>query len=227
MAIPLNERLNAPLIDDIMTYNFIDSRYVITVQGVQDLAYIDLLSVFDSVDNAQAHLDLMSRVVYESIMRFKRPEEVLKSYYYISHSKIGRKALLDIFVDSNWFNETDGGFMVLYNTGINLNEMKEIPMDIKRSMSVIAEQIVKNSRLAERLVRYNLNDFYNYDTLDDLLEAMELEGYITVEKKDTIKCIEEIPSSPKYKVFKDFYGKYVLEERDSWLKKLEKKGVDW
>ena len=117
--------------------------------------------------------------------------------------------------------------MVVYNTGINLNEMKEIPMDIKRSMSVIADQIVKNSRLADRVVRYNLDDMYYFETLDELKAYMVDNNYMKQEKADKVEKLSDIPNNYKYLVWENEDNKFVLQDRLTWQRLLSKKGVEW
>lgn len=227
MAIPINDRLNYPLDDENMYYDFTKHHYILRHDAVLRLAYIDMVELFGGEDNAQAHCNLLSTVIFDSIMRFRRVENVEKATYYLAHSKEARESFLRLLLDSQWFNRTDGGFMVVYNTGINLNEMKEIPMDIKRSMSVIADQIVKNSRLADRVVRYNLDDMYYFETLDELKAYMVDNNYIKQEKADKVEKLSDIPNNYKYLVWENEDNEFVFQDRLTWRRLLSKKGVEW
>lgn len=227
MAIPLQDRLDFPYDDENMYYDFNKHHYVLRQDAVLRLSYIDLVELFGGSDNAQAHCNLLSDVIFESIMRFRRPENVEKTTYWLAHSKKARETFLKLLLDSQWFNRTDGGFMVVYNTGINLNEMKEIPMDIKRSMSVIADQIVKNNGFAQRVINVNLNTIRHYDDIDELKVFMVNEGYITQDEADKVKKLKDIPDSYKYRVWINQENKYCIEDLITWKKLLERKGVDW
>ena len=46
--------------------------------------------------------------------------------YYMAHSRSARLELQKIFYDTVWYNRRDGGFMMAYNSGANLNQGKLI-----------------------------------------------------------------------------------------------------
>ena len=64
-----------------------------------------------------------------------------------------RKAVEEIMIDTIIYNFEDGGFLVAYQTGVNLKEMKELPMKIEMAVSVVGENIVRKHGLQDRNFR--------------------------------------------------------------------------
>lgn len=194
-----------------------EKRYVPSVDLIMNEAYFDIVKQWgNSKENAQSYLDLLSRVVYNCI--YSRYSNKYKDYteYYLSHSIKARETLKEIFLDTSWYNRRDGGFMMAYNTGINLNTGKEVLFEINKVMSVIGNQIISNNYLGNHIPQYNLNNFYYFETLEEMLENMIINGLITAIQAGYIESIDEIPKSPKYRVFINEHDFYVWEDLLTW-----------
>lgn len=224
MAIPEYDFLERPLIDETLDYDYNDHRYIPTIQGVKNTAYLDLVEIWRTPENAQSYLDLLSRVVYDVILSNQDSSKYKnKTLYYISHSKEMRNLMIDIFKDSVWYNQRDGGFMLAYNSGANLNMGKFIEFGIDKALSVIAQQKIKNSVLGNRVLRYNLNDFHYFVDMEDLLGFLVIKGVIDSEQANDIETLDEIPNHPKYKVRGyNEYGLIVVEDLKTYNDKILK-----
>src|SRR5690554_3071668 len=201
MAIPELDFLQQPLVDDMLDYDYTNHRYIPTINGVKNTAYLDLVVIWGSTENAQSYLELLSQVVYDVILsKVDGDKNKNKVLYYIAHSIEMRNLMIDIFKDSVWYNQRDGGFMLAYNSGANLNMGKFIEFGIDKALSVIAQQKIKNSVLGNRVLRYNLNDFHYFVDMEELLGFLVIKGVIDSEQANEIETLDEIPNHPKYKV---------------------------
>jgi hypothetical protein len=213
MAIPQIDFLPIPLIDNILEYNFEEHRYVATCEGIRQTAYVNLEVDWGSEENANAYLDLLSKVVYDNIMALVDDSKYkVQLLYYIAHSREMRNVILDIFQDSVWYNRRDGGFMLAYNSGVNLNLGKMIEFGLDKTLSPIAKQKIMNSKLGSRVPFININFINHFDTFVELKDFMLDENYITQEQYDNATKIEELPKSYKYLVYINLDNKYTFED---------------
>jgi hypothetical protein len=196
MAISSYDILTRPFDDDYMEYDYTESRYVPLVKGIMKDAYVNLIIDWGSEANAQSYLDLLSRVVYETILSFKDVKWRLHMLYYMSHSKKARLALRKIFSDSVWYNRRDGGFLMAYNSGANLNQGKLIEFGIDKALSPIAKQICKNTYLGTRVLPVDLNTNQTFTTLALLLAYLVAQGYITSDQSDVVTASEDLDDLP-------------------------------
>jgi hypothetical protein len=196
MAIPTYDKLTIPLVDKFMIYDFNEHRYIALVDGILKDAYVNLMTDWGSKENAQSYLDLVSRVIYETILSFKDEKYKNTMLYYMAHSKKMRKEIQKIFYDTIWYNRRDGGFMMAYNSGANLNQGKMIEFGIDKAISSIARQIIKNSPLGTRYMTVDINDKQIFASLTTLLAYLVSESYITSDESDVVTLSEDIEDLP-------------------------------
>jgi len=196
MAIPTYDKLERPLVDDFMTYDNSEHRYIALVDGILKDAYINLITDWGSKPNAQSYLDLVSRVIYETILSFKDEKYKNTMLYYMSHSKKMRIEIYKVFCDTVWYNRRDGGFMMAYNSGANLNQGKMIEFGIKQALSSIAFQIIKNSPLGTRFMTVDVNEKQTFNSLAELLAFLVSENIITSEESDVVTLSEDLEDLP-------------------------------
>lgn len=196
MAIPTYDVLEIPLVDTFMVYDFNEHRYVALVDGILKDAYVNLVVDWGSKENAQSYLDLVSRVIYETILSFKDEKYKYTMLYYMSHSKKMRREIQKIFYDTIWYNRRDGGFMMAYNSGANLNQGKMIEFGIDKAISSIARQIVKNSPLGTRYMTVDINQKQVFASLETLLAYLVSESIITSDESDVVTLSEDINDLP-------------------------------
>lgn len=214
---------NDKTIDDIRAwYDSDNRRWVLTLDEANYHTGLELEVLWESVDNAEWYLDAVSRVVETSVLRYKDSRYTNDEFIYeLTHSKNKREALIKVMIDAIQYNEAGGGFLMAYETGINLQEMKELKLKIENAMSVIAEQIIKNTKLAERVSSKNVNKKYVFETLEDLLDYMVDNDYISEDDANKVEDLNDIKYDYKYKVYEDFIqGGYVLEDKltvQKWL----------
>lgn len=225
MAIPKYDFLDRPYVDDKLEYDYEEQIYVPKVQAILDYTYIDLLKDWTTVENAQSYLYLLSRVVYEIILSYKDAKYRNEMIYYLSHSKKARVELFKIFSDSAWYNRRDGGFMLAYNSGVNLNVGKLIEFGIDKAISPIAQQIIKNSYFSSRVLPFSINKTKKFYDLDDLLDFLVLENYITQDKSDEIENINELPINNTYRVILDVDNQYLFTDLKTLDKAIKKSKI--
>ena len=196
MAIPTYDILTVPLVDTFMVYDFNEHRYVAKVDGVLKDAYVNLVTDWGTKENAQSYLDLVSRVIYETILSFKDEKYKNTMLYYMAHSKKMRQEIQKIFYDTVWYNRRDGGFMMAYNSGANLNQGKMIEFGIDKAISPIARQIVKNSPLGTRYMTVDINEKQIFASLTTLLAYLESESIITSEENGVVTESEDLNDLP-------------------------------
>jgi hypothetical protein len=196
MAIPTYDILTAPLVDTTMAYDFNEHRYIPLVDGILQDAYVNLVVDWGSKSNAQSYLDLVSRVIYEVILSFKDEKYKNTMLYYMAHSKKMRREIQKIFNDSIWYNRRDGGFMMAYNSGANLNQGKLIEFGIDKTISPIARQIIKNSPLGTRYLTVDINEKQVFASLTTLLAYLVAQSIITSAESDVVTASEDLNDLP-------------------------------
>ena len=203
MAIPTYDKLAKPLVDDYMVYDFNEHRYTPLVDGILKNSYVNLVTDWGTKENAQSYLDLLSRVVYETILGNKDEKYKNTMLYYMAHSKKMRVEIQKIFNDTIWYNRRDGGFMMAYNSGANLNQGKLIEFGIDKAISSIAHQIVSNSPLGTRYMTVDINEKQIFESLATLLDFLEESSIITNEENVAIlesENINELPYTEDYQL---------------------------
>ena len=166
MAVPTYDYLAVPYEEPEMTgllYDKTGSRYIPSYDFVSKNAYINLLGVWKTEENVQSYLDLVSRVVYTYILSKYDNKYRYQVLWFMAHSKQVRNALSDIFVSNVWYNHRDGGFMLLYSSGINMDQMKEFKLDLDRALSPVERAIIDNSFLGTRILETNFNTITKYE----------------------------------------------------------------
>jgi len=227
MAILTMDKITKPYDDDFLNWDIDKQRYILVPEKADFETALVLSELWEGNDNVLWYLDAVSRVCYTSIFKFKDPKYRKRLEYYLSHSKEMRKAIFELMVDTIQYNFEDGGFLIAYQTGINLHEMKEIRMKIANVMSVVGDQIMENHEMKERIIRWNVNDFTYLADLTALLAYMVTQGFMTQEVADEVETINDISSDYRYRVFVIEDGRYVCEDMLTFKKALESYGVDW
>lgn len=219
MAIPTYDYLSAPYQEPDMMgllYNMVESRYVPSIDFVSKNAYVNLIGVWGSEENAQSYLDLLSSVVYTYILSHYDNKYRYQVLWFMAHSKQVRNALIQIFVNTVWYNHRDGGFMLVYSSGINMDQMKEFSLDLKRALSPVERQIIDNSFLGTRILETNYNEVVKYDTFELLLAGMVTSSIITQDEADDCEDIDDVLDIFKvrvrYRIYINEDLKYCLED---------------
>jgi len=219
MAIPTYDYLSAPYQEPDMMgllYNMVESRYVPSIDFVSKNAYVNLIGVWGSEKNAQSYLDLLSSVVYTYILSHYDNKYRYQVLWFMAHSKQVRNALIQIFVNSVWYNHRDGGFMLVYSSGINMDQMKEFKLDLDRALSPVERQIIDNSFLGTRILETNFNEVLKYDTIDDLKTYMVTNTIITQDEADDSDTTGDLMNITKvrirYRIYLNEDLKYCLED---------------
>jgi hypothetical protein len=210
--------LEKPYDDDFMVYDYKEQRYIPLVDGITNDCYVNLTRDWGTKENAQSYLDLLSRVVYEVALSFKDQKYRLKETYYLSHSKEARELLKRIFSDTAWYNRRDGGFMMAYNSGANLNQGKLIEFGIDKALSPIAFTIIKNSILGTRYFTIDINTKVIYDDLAALLVGLVADAYLTQEEADLVETLADLPHDETYDAFLLDSGKYMFTDLETLAK---------
>ena len=228
MAIPIYDKLLRPLDDEFMVWNYEENRYTPLVKGIMKDAYVNLVVDWGGENNAQSYLDLLARIVDETIMSFKDVKYRDQMKYYIGHSKQARVTLKKLFSDSVWYNRRDGGFLMAYNSGANLNQGKLIEFGIDKALSPIARQICKNTYLGTRILPVDLNDNQTFATLVLLLEYLVQEEYITQVESDLVELSEDLDDLPfheNYDVIILDSGSYLFKDLTTLQTAIENKKI--
>ena len=219
MAIPTYDYLSAPYQEPDMAgllYNKVESRYIPSIDFVSKNAYVNLIGVWGSEENAQSYLDLLSSVVYTYILSHYDNKYRYQVLWFMAHSKQVRNALIQIFVNTVWYNHRDGGFMLVYSSGINMDQMKEFSLDLKRALSPVERQIIDNSFLGTRILETNYNEVVKYDTFELLLAGMVTSSAITQDEADDCEDIDDVLDILKvrvrYRIYINEDLKYCLED---------------
>ncbi|MDY0277916.1 MAG: hypothetical protein RBQ97_07510 [Acholeplasma sp.] len=226
MAIQEYDLLDKPYDDSVMVYDYVEQRYVPLVDGILEQAYVNLVVDWKTKENAQSYLDLLSRVIYEVIYSFKDPKYVESMRYYLAHSTKARIELFKMFSDTAWYNRRDGGFMMAYNSGANLNQGKLIEFGIDKAISPIAKQIVKNTFFASRHMPIDISKKETFDTFDDLKVYLVLNGYITQTQSDEALVLKDLPYDSSYDVdYVDYKDEYIFTDLHTLRKAIENKRI--
>lgn len=215
-----------PYDDDLMKYNYDENRYVLTVDGA-NAANLDLLYVMRGRNEVSQYLDLLSRTIYSTFLKNTDSKLESKKLWLLSHSKSFRLTIQKIFMDIVWFNYRSGGFMALYQTGINMNEMKIVEVTIENATSVISQNMAKVGGIDERTLRLRISRKNVFKTLDELKVALVDKGLYTSDELSEIKSYKEIPQTYDYMIWKDLKNGLVLEDFTYWKEQYELKGVAW
>lgn len=221
------DRLDKPYNDTYLEYNYKESRYVLTTQGANE-SNLDMLLIFGNEDNLKQYLDLLSRTIYSVFFKNTDSKYYEKKLWLLSHSKRYRKAIFQIFMDVIWYNYRSGGFMTLYQSGINMNEMKVIELTIENAMSVIGNNMANITGLNERVLRTKIVEKHYFEDLEELKDYMFDKDLINEKEYDEIESVNDIKSSFKYLIYLDMFSdKYVLEDYTFWKRELMLRGTEW
>ena len=225
MAIPTYDKLDRPYKDDYMQWDNKEHRYVPLVDGILKDAYVNLIVDWGKKENAQSYLDLVSRVIYETILSYKDERFKVSMLYYMAHSKKMRAEIYKIFCDTVWYNRRDGGFMMAYNTGANLNQGKLIEFGIDKALSPIAHQIIRNSELGTRYMTVDINEKQIFASLTALTTFLNEEGYISTEEVENVlesENINDLPYTEDYQLVELENDRYLFTNIKSIKSYIEK-----
>lgn len=180
--IPIQDFIANPYNDNYMKYNKVFHRYSISVEYfAKALGDDEIITKLGGNDNAEWILNHTSEVTYAVIDSYTDSKYRDKMRYFLSHSKRLREWLLRTMIDVLIYDESDGGLYTAYATGINFNEMKAFDMILTNYVGRMAQQIMINGGLAERVMRYDLDRLSNeFDTLNEALVYMDVKGYINI-----------------------------------------------
>lgn len=221
MAIPIIDFLEAPYNDTKLEYDYNEQRYIPLVDGIREHAYVNLIRDWKTPENAQSYLDLLSRVLYETILANQDVRYRLKMKYYLSHSKRMRDLIFALMCDSAWYNRRDGGFMMAYNSGANLNQGKLIEFGLDKAVSTIANQIIKNTMLGTRYLPINVDKSVVLEDFDEVKTYLLDNGYIVQDDFDKAETLNGLPYDDTYRVTKQLNGKYLFRDLLTLKKAIE------
>ena len=104
----------------------------------------------------------------------------------------------------------------MYSSGINMDQMKEFSLDLKRALSPVERQIIDNSFLGTRILETNYNEVVKYDTFELLLAGMVTSSIITQDEADDCEDIDDVLDIFKvrvrYRIYINEDLKYCLED---------------
>lgn len=223
-----NDYLEKPYDDTDMTYDIDKHQYVLVYDYSKNETGIDLAELWGSPDNADGILGIISNVSYTVLSKYKDNTKYYeRTLYWLTHSKKGRDFVKRLMLDMVRYNHEDGGMFIAYQTGINLQEMKDLQIQLHHAFSAVAEQIIEKYGQQARIETMNINNMTRFDTLEDLIAYMLSEGLITQEQHDLVEEITDIPYSYKYRTFVNAQEQYVCEDMLTFKKAMEKFGVEW
>lgn len=209
-----------------LRYNYDENRYILTLEGSRESA-IDLTKIWRGAANAEKYLDLVSRALYGFIFSNKDSKYQDKFKWLMAHSKSFRANIIQAFQDVIWYNHRDGGFLVAYNTGINLNTMDTVDLEIKRAVSVVGEALMRSSGMLERIPRYSISRKRFFLDIEELKEFLVKNKIFKEEELEDIESIDKIPKSMKYRIYANPYNDIVYEDLTFWQEEKLLKGSDW
>ena len=224
MAIPSYDFIERPYDDDYLIYDYNENRYIAKVDAIVQYSYVNLVRDWGTKDNAQSYLDLVSRVIYTVILSFKEQRFRNAMLYYMSHSKSARQTLLEIFSDTVWYNRRDGGFLMAYNSGANLNLGKLIEFGIDKAISSTAKQMVRNTEFGTRRLTIDLNNKETFDDLKSLLEYLVENSYITQDEADVVtesEDLEDLPYHESYDVMELDNDRYLFTDLETLSRAIQ------
>lgn len=218
--------ITKPYNDDFMTYNYKENRYVLTVDGA-NASNFDILQIMGSRDTVNQYLDLLSRTLYSVFLKNNDSKLHDRKLFMLSHSKHFRETIQKIFMDILWYNYRSGGFMTIYQSGINMNEMKAFELSIEQAMGVIGNNMAKITGINERTLRFRISRKNVFKTLGELKVALVEKGLYTTEELEKVVSYKEIPQTYDYLIYKDLRSGLILEDFTYWKEQLQLKGTEW
>lgn len=218
--------IEKPYNSDYMTYNYNENRYVLTVEGA-NLSNFDILWVMGDRETTNQYLDLVSRALYSVFLKNTDSKLREKKLWLLSHSKHYREIIQQIFLDVVWYNYRSGGLMTLYQSGINMNEMKVIELHIENAMSVIGNNMAQVGGINERTLRTRISLSEEFNDFDELKSELVSKGLYTQDEVDLMASYQDVPRTFDYLVYKNPKGKITLEDFTFWEKEYLLKGVEW
>ncbi len=223
-----NDFLVKPFNDDKMSYDIEKHQYILDLDYSLQETGVSLVELWGNNDNANGILMIISNVSYTILSKYKDNTKYYdRTLYWLSHSKKGRDFIKNLMLDMVRYNHEDGGMFIAYQTGINLQEMKDVQVQLHHAYSAIAEQIMEKYGQQARVELMNINTMSRFSNLNDLLTYMLSESLITQEQLDLVEEIKDIPYNYKYKVFINAQEQFVCEDTLTFKKAMEKFGVDW
>lgn len=223
-----NDYLAKPYNDTSMKYDIDKHQYILSYDYSKNETGIDLAELWVTKENAEGILMLISNVSYTVLSKYKDNTKYYeRTLYWLSHSKKGRDFIKRLMLDMVRYNHEDGGMFIAYQTGINLQEMKDVQVQLHHAFSAVAEQIMEKYGQQARIELMNINIMTRFNTLEELLTYMVAQGFITQEIADTVEEITDIPYNYKYKTFINAQEQYVCEDMLTFKKAMERLGVDW
>ncbi len=221
-----NDRLANPFDDDKLTYSVNNHRYVLDRNKADFETGLVLSEIWQGEDNVNWYLDAISKVVYTYLTKFKDSKYYERILYYLAHSKKAREMIFDLMIDTVQYNHEDGGFLIAYQTGVNLHEMKDINIKLEMAVSVIGDQVLHKYGIMQRLNNVNINEFEYFNTLEELLTSLVAKDLMTEEEKEEIENLEDIETNYQFRVFLN-RGQYIYENTLTFRNALDTFGVVW
>lgn len=189
--------------DDKAFFNNDLNKWVLKLDYANHRSGLDLIELWRSEENAEWFLEMLSTVVYANIMNYKRLEDVEKFTYLLNNSIKYRNNLIESMVDAVSYAEAGGGFLIAYETGVNLQEMKELKMSIEQSVSSITKSIIEKSGLGVRTIPIDISYSKSFDNLDGLLDFLVDKDYLDIDNKLEIESINDIENDYRFKCYYD------------------------
>lgn len=216
-----------PYNDDFMEYNYLEHRYKLTVDGANQ-SKMDMVKIWGGENYLNDYLELLSRTLYAVLLKNKDSKYYEKQLWILAHSKKYRQAIFQMFLDVIWYNFQSGGFLTLYQSGINLNEMKQIEVEVDKAFSVITNQMADNFGINERYPRYNVSKYNSFDTFEELKDFLISNNYFNVSDLEDIDNIYDLPSYQNVYIGKHMIkNHFYVEDFNYWYDELELKGDKW
>lgn len=143
--------------DEQMRYDYENSRYVLTVDYASWATSRPLVQMFGSEENVEAILEKVSQITYDYLLTYKRSELHKKTLYYLSHSLDMRRAIRQIMEDVAFYGFQEGGWAMAYVSGINLQEVKNMPISTKTMVGTVGHEIARNTGLIQKYFKYHFD----------------------------------------------------------------------
>lgn len=216
-----------PYSDNYMTYNFKEHRYVLTIDGANQ-SKLDMVLIWHGEEHLQDYLDLLSRTLYTVLLKNKSSKYKDRALWELSHSKEFRQSIFQMYMDVIWYNWNSGGFLTLYQSGVNLNEMKQLDFHIDRAFSVITNQMADNFGINRRVPKYVASRYKEFNTFEQLKDWLIDKEYFLIYELNHIDNLYDMPEYNGAFIGKNmFNNKYYIEDFNFWYDELEKKGIEW
>ncbi len=197
-------------------------QFVLTIDAANWHTALNLIELWGTEENAEWYLETVSQVVYNAIFTMFKDSKFFDEFRYeLVHSRSLIDKTIDILLDSIMYNEAGGGFLMGYETGINLQEMKSLKLEPKDLISTAGMEMIKGMGLGMRVSKTNVNHFEYFDNLEDMLNHLVNNGILKPEQVSDVECITEMPFNREYKFFYiKHIDKYVVEDKltvQKWL----------